>query len=208
MENALDYFCPLSAEKQLEFIACPQVTFDATRFFTLAKEIDCTGKEDMAKYTSGCDFICQGIKAEGLSNVKAAMEASNSYYEAKLATLEEESKLQSQVATSLTAVAALCQEYREQAFTDDPLAVEAKFHAKIDATVGLSDAQKTELKNQVSVTIKQATVFEVVTNNEVEADLMRDIIIAKGKAEGTASTMTEVIGKQNKIKALGQSVKA
>ena len=208
MENALDYFCPLSKEKQQAFIDCPQVTFDATKFFSLAKEIDCKGKEDMAEYTSGCDFICQGIKTQGLSNVKAAMESSKNYYKTKIAKLEEENQWQSKVATSLTAIAQICQEYRGQTISDDPTAVEAKFHAKIDETVSLSDAQKTDLKARVSKTIEGVTVYEPTTNNEIEADLMRDIVIEKGKAEGTARTITEALGKQNKVTALAESITA
>ena len=80
MENALDYFCGLSEGRKQEFINCPQVSLEAENFFSLAKAVSCETKDDLLEYISGCNFVCQGIKAQAFENVKSSEEASETFY--------------------------------------------------------------------------------------------------------------------------------
>ena len=72
--------CGLSEGRKQEFINCPQVSGEAENFFSLAKAVSCENKDDLLEYISGCNFVCQGIKAQAFENVKSSEEASETFY--------------------------------------------------------------------------------------------------------------------------------
>ena len=206
MENALEYFCPLSESKQEEFIACPQLSLEAVEYFSLAKAIDCTSKDDMVDYVSNCDLVCLGIKAQVIESFKATEEASDEYYSAEIAKFEEEYDWQTKAAGSLTSLAELCSTAKEEWSSSDPTAFEQKFNDQIDNSVGLSDEEKTELKTYVSGEL-QKTIDGTSTFNEMESDFMKKIVIAESAADSAASSKDGVATQKSSVKQLGSSIK-
>ena len=207
MEDALEYFCPLSDTQQEEFIACPQLSLEAVNYFSLAKAIDCTSKEDLAEYTSSCDFVCLGIKAAAIEGYKETEAASDALYDAEIAELDEEINWQTQTAEALTALAEVASEVKETWSASDPDAFQQKFVDKIDSSTTLSEDKKTELKEYVASKMTEATEEGSSTFNEMEADFMTEIATAKSAADSATASKTTATNKKSTVKSLGTSLK-
>ena len=114
MLNALDYFCKLDEDFKDEFIACPQVSNEAEYFFSLAKAVGCSSKEDLMEYlVDGCDFICQKVKAKGFEKLKEAQKTTDSFYARQVSELDTSLDYWSVTVSTLESLSGTYAEYKE-----------------------------------------------------------------------------------------------
>ena len=206
MQNALNYFCTLTEEDKEEFMTCPQVSGDAESFFSLAKAIGCSKKEDLTEYLTGCNFVCQSIKAQAIYNSNAAETASLSYFEDEEEKYDEERVYWEDTATILSELSTGFTEYKETQMGNDPEAVKTAFNAQIDATT-LTDDEKTTLKNKVASTLDGKTDFDGITYTSIQSSLKAEIVSATASAATATTNKAATTSKKNQLSEYYSEVK-
>lgn len=207
MENALDYFCGLTEERKNEFINCPQVSGEAGNFFSLAKAVSCEKKDDLLEYISGCNFICQGIKAKAFENVKSSEAASETFYTEEEESCDNEIDYYTNTAEIVTQLSDTFATYKETKMGNDPEAVKTAFLAQIDAKTGLTDDEKNVLKAKVASTLDSKTEFDDISYNAIQSSLQATIVSATSTASVASTNKATATTKKKEVKALFTTTK-
>ena len=132
MDDALVYFCDLTEEKKREFISCPQVSGEAENYFSLAKAVGCNEEGGFANYLSGCNFVCQGIKAQFFENVKSSKQISLDYYTAEEKKFYETEKIYTDSAAAFTQLSDTWAANKEANYKKDPKKLQDDLIKQID----------------------------------------------------------------------------
>ena len=131
MDEALVYFCDLTEEKKQEFISCPQVSGEAESYFSLAKAVGCK-EGGFADYLSGCNFVCQGIKAQFFENVKSAKQISLDYYAVQGKKHNETKKYYTAIAANVKQLSDTWAANKEANYKKDPEKLKEDLIKQID----------------------------------------------------------------------------
>ena len=190
MENALDHFCSLTDEGKQEFIHCPQVSGDAENFFKLAKALSCTKRDDLiayiSEYTNGCDFVCQGIKAQAFENVKASEEASITYYTNEENVADDKIDYYQTGVDILTEIYETYTSYKETEIGEEPTLVKTLLDSEIDKK-DLTDDEKEDLKKKVETALVGKADFDFDSYDAID-EILNTEIAAKTSAIDVAKT--------------------
>ena len=212
-EKALDHFCSLTEEGKQEFIHCPQVSGVAENFFKLAKitltlldsEIDaktdltddektdlkalrCSKRDDFIAilYTAGCDFVCQGIKAQAFENVKASEEASITYYSNEEKVSDDKIDYYQTGVVILTEIYETYTSYKEEQIGEEPTLVKTLLDSEIDKK-DLTDDEKTDLKAKVATALVGKADFDFDSYDAID-EILNTEIATKTSAIDVAKT--------------------
>ena len=126
--------------------------------------MSCEKKDDLIEYISGCNFFCQGIKAQAFENVKSSEEASETFY------------------TIMRQLSDIFTTYKETQMGNDPEAVKTAFLTQIDAKTDLTDDEKNALKTKVASTLDSKTDFDDISYNDIQSSLKAEIVSATSAA--------------------------
>ena len=207
MENALDYFCGLTEERKEEFINCPQVSVEAENFFSLAKAVGCERKDDLLEYISGCNFVCQGIKAQAFVNVKSSEEASKTFYTEEEESCDDEINKYTTTAEIFTQLSDTFATYKETQMGNDPEAVKTAFDAQIDAKTGLTEDEKDVLKAKVKSTLDSKADFDDQSYNDIQSSLKAEIVSATSAVNVASNNKATATTKKNSLKEMYTTTK-
>ena len=207
MENALDYFCGLTEERKQEFINCPQVSVEAENFFSLAKAVSCERKDDLLEYISGCNFVCQGIKAQAFVNVKSSEEASETFYTEEEESCDDEINKYTTTAEIMTQLSDTFATYKETQMGNDPEAVKTAFDAQIDAKTGLTEDEKDVLKAKVASTLDSKADFDDQSYNDIQSSLKAEIVSATSAVNVASNNKATATTKKNSLKEMYTTTK-
>ena len=207
MENALDYFCGLTEERKQEFINCPQVSGEAENFFSLAKSVSCEMKDDLLDYISGCNFVCQGIKAQAFVKVKSAEEVSETFYTEEEESCDAEINMYTTTAEIVTQLSDTFAIYKDFQMGNDPEAVKTAFETEIDAKTGLTDDEKTALKLKVGGALDSSFAFDDISYNDIQSSLKAEIVSATSAASIASTNKATATTKKNSLKEMYTTTK-
>ena len=206
MEGVLDYFCGLSEERKPEFINCPQIQ-EMLIFFSLAKAVSCETKDDLLEYISGCNFVCQGIKAQAFENVKSSEEASETFFTEEEESCDDEIDKYTTTAEIMTQLSDTFATYKETQMGNDPEAVKAAFETQIDAKTDLTEDEKKVLKAKVASTLDSITDFDDISYNDIQSSLKAEIVSATSAASVASTNKATATTKKNSLNEMYTTTK-
>ena len=225
MHDALPYFCGLTTttvsstttvastttvpnedpmdpppDKKQEFIDCPHVSGDAENYFSLAKEVGCSERlpsEEFADWLSGCDPVCQRVKAQAFVNLKDSEEASEFFY----AQIESKwAKVQTEALNALNTYKQLSKTMDDYMATQKPETWKKALNEKIDTST-LSEEAKTALKDKIKV------ADGIKSYKQVKTFLMDEHKIHATEAFNANENKDAAINKQDKIRKMFKKTK-
>ena len=220
MHDALPYFCGLTTttvsstttvastttvpnedsrnpprDKMQEFIDCPHVSGDAENYFSLAKEVGCSEgspSEEFADWLSGCDPVCQRVKAQTFVNLKDSEEVSEFFY----AQIESKwAKAQTEALNALKTYKQLSKTMDFYMATTNPETWKKALNEKID-TSDISEETKTAIKDKIKV------ADGIKSYKQVKTFLMDEHKIHAAEAANAKENKFAAIYKQDKIKKM------
>ena len=97
--------------------------------------MSCETKDDLLEYVSGCNFVCQGIKAQAFENVKSSEEASETFYTNEQESCGNEINKYTTAAEIMTTLIHLQPTRQETQMGNDQEAVKTAFLTQIDAKI-------------------------------------------------------------------------
>ena len=195
MKTALDYFCGLNEETQNEFMECSQVTANAEHFFSLVQIVGC-GTESLDEYLDGCDFICQGVKAEAFVNLANTETASNEAFDNAIEAAEEASDLHTKIATTLEELSTAYTAYKEADMTRNVAVYKEKFENEIKKA-NLDSDTETELIAEMENIMDGKDVFQGTTAyTQMQTVISKKIVTASNTAKEKKTESTNLATKK------------
>ena len=114
--------------------------------------MSCENKDDLLKYISVCNFVCQGIKAQAFENVKASEEASITYYTNEENVADDKIDYYQTGVDILSEIYETYTSYKETEIGEEPTLVKTLLNSEIDKK-DLTDDEKEDLKKKVETAL-------------------------------------------------------
>ena len=182
-------------DKMQEFIDCPHVSGDAENYFSLAKEVGCSEglpSEEFADWLSGCDPVCQRVKAQTFVNLKDSEEVSEFFY----AQIESKwAKAQTEALNALKTYKQLSTTMGFYMATTKPEIWKKALNEKID-TSAISEEAKTAIKDKIKV------ADGVTSYKQVKTFLKDEYKIHVAEAEDAKENKDAATEKKEKVKKM------